>query len=175
MSFDLLLDQQTNDLVIKDRDLQFTKTKEEEIVQRVGMKLRTFQGEWFLDTTYGIPYLQQIISRARRPQEVDAIFISEIRNIEGVNRIIDYKSNFDRTTRLYEINLNIATDFGDIFIAFKNPPQREFIYPSPAPNDPRVDCTNTNLVPFINQFYYFVNFIGLPPSTGLASWQNDWA
>lgn len=136
MSYDLLLNPETNDLVIINRDLTFTTNKPDEVSQRVGFKLRTWQGEWFLDTTYGLPYIQEMIGVARSAKELDPIFLSAIRGIRGVNRIVTHKSYLDRRTRQYILDVSIAIQGGIIDVTFKSNPQ--LLYRHPTPDIPNV-------------------------------------
>lgn len=174
MAFDLLLDQLTNDLVISDGEFQFTTETPVELTQRLGIKLRTFQGEWFLDTTYGIPYLQQIISSARNKNDVDVIFKSTIRLEDGVNSLRDYTSTWDRSTRNYSFEADVVTTYGTIPVAILTSPANEYIYPDSGDDNSRAVCEVTDLPYSANRLYKFINIEGLPAGT-YATWINGWS
>lgn len=174
MAFDLLIDQATNDLDLSGGVLKFTTEVREEVAQRVGIKLRTYAGEWFLDTTYGIPYLQEIIAQARNKRDVDSIFISEIRSEEGVSNIISYDSTFENNTRKYTAKVVISTPDGEISIYAIKDPSEIFQYPVPIEGDPRADCGLDLNMEIVNRLYEFINFSGLP-QTGNSTWYNKWS
>lgn len=176
MAFDFLLDQATNDLSFSNKDLQFTKEIRQEVGQRVGMKLRTFEGEWFLDTTYGIPYMQEIIAVARNKRDVDSIFISEIRNEAGVNNIKSFQSTFENINRKYEAKAVIITDEGEVEIISLRDPATQYKYPDPVGDANLSGCDLQFTVESVNELYRFINFTGLPagkPSTWINNWRGS--
>ena len=69
----------SNDLVMVDGDLTLTTTKSEIAAQTLGITLRTFRGEWFLNSNFGVPYLQEIIGVAKKKEIVDRIFLSTMK------------------------------------------------------------------------------------------------
>lgn len=174
MAFDLLLDQLKNDLSISNGELQFTTENQVEVTQRLGIKLRTFQEEWFLDQTYGIPYLQQIISKTRKKSEADIIFINAIREEEDVTAIKEYNSTWDKYKREYGFTADITTPLGTIPVTILTTPAEEFIYPDNGDQNSRVDCGITDLPYIANRLYKFINIEGLPAKT-YATWVNGWA
>jgi hypothetical protein len=54
---DLLLEQQSNKLAVRDHRWRFTETRLEYVAQKVRHTISVFSGEWFLDRTIGIPYI----------------------------------------------------------------------------------------------------------------------
>lgn len=59
---DLYIDPTTGDLSVSSTGVvRLTSGVLETIAQRLRIKLRTFMGEWFLDTTVGVPYYQDIL------------------------------------------------------------------------------------------------------------------
>lgn len=173
MAFDLLLDQISNDLAIANNELQFTTKRPDEVRQRLGIRLRTFQNEWFIDLDYGIPYMQQIISQSRRKEEVDVLLLSEIRSEQGVDGVKTFSSAWDRYTRVYDFTADIITANGDVTVAIMNQPSTEWIYPDSGDQNSRVDCGVTDLEYSANRLYHFINYDGLPANT-YATWINNW-
>lgn len=173
MAFDLLLDQTSNDLTIVNGELQFTTKKPDEVRQRLGIRLKTFQNEWFIDLDYGIPYMQQIISQARRKDEVDVLLLSEIRSEDGVDGVSSFSSSWDRYNRLYDFTAEIITSNGDVTVAILNQPAAEWDYPDSGDQNSRVECSVTDLQYSANRLYYFINYQGLPANT-YATWINNW-
>lgn len=173
MAFDFLLDQTTNDLVLEDGELKFTTETPVELTQRLGIKLRTFQGEWFLDIDYGIPYLQQIISQARSKKDVDIIFLNAIRSEEDVNSVKNYNSTWDRYQRVYSFDADLSTSFGIIPVDILTKPANEWIYPDSGDDNSRVECEVTDIQYSANRLYKFINLDGLPNGT-YSTWINQW-
>lgn len=173
MSFDFKLDKDSHDLFFENGDLTFTKKIDQELGQRLKIKLNTFETEWFIDQTYGIPYSQEIIGKARNKRDVDTIFISEVRAEEGVNSIESYSSEWDKLLRVYKLKLNVLTTEGTIPIAVETNPQTEWIYPDFGDDNPRTDCGLDDVKDYVNKLYEFININGLPEST-YSTWINGW-
>lgn len=173
MSFDFKLDKDTNDLIFVDQDLTFTSKKDEELGQRLKIRLNTFETEWFINQDYGIPYQQEIIGKARNKKDVDTVFLNEIRQEEGVNSIDSFSSTWDRQLRIYDLKVAVVTDYGVIFVDAEISPQDEWEYPDFGDDNPHIECDLSNQVTYVNKLYEFINFNGLPMNT-YATWSNSW-
>jgi hypothetical protein len=140
--FDLYLDPYTNDLVIENDDFKTTTTLAESLRQRLSITLKTWQGEWFQDTTYGTPYIQSILGKPRTQEEVDAIFLSIIGEYNAeILSVNSFNSNFDRRTRNFDLDFDVTALDGST-LSFGTPlPRDEEIYPDP------VDTTITPVCP----------------------------
>lgn len=57
---DIYIDAKTHDLVIENNDLVII-AHADRVRQQIDIKLKLWQGEWFLDTEFGTPYLSQIL------------------------------------------------------------------------------------------------------------------
>lgn len=79
--------------------------------QAVMTRLRVFEGEWFLDTTYGTPYSSQILG-AGKISTYDAAIQQVILGTQGVTSIAAYASGVDPTTRAAAITCTINTQYG---------------------------------------------------------------
>lgn len=98
---DLLLDPITNDLVFVNGQATVTQTQSEIVAQRLKITLYTFLGEWFLDTTVGVPYFQQIFGKGRSKAAIDVIFQRFISNDPGVIEIREFSSVLEPQGRGY--------------------------------------------------------------------------
>ena len=56
----------------------------EAIAQKVAIRLGTYRGEWFLDTTFGVPWREDILVRNPDLSAIGALIRSEIVKTEGV-------------------------------------------------------------------------------------------
>lgn len=104
------LDPITNDITAVGGKITLLNTVQEAVRQRLSVKFRTFQGEWFLDTTYGMPYRQQIIGKGLSQSERDALFIAEANADPDVNRIVYFNSTFDKLNRNYGVDFEVQVD-----------------------------------------------------------------
>lgn len=75
-------------LLIADTTQPFTQT----VAQRLSIRLKTFEGEWFLDTEYGVPYWQRILGKKPTKSAVDQILQQEILEENGVKEITFFSS-----------------------------------------------------------------------------------
>src|SRR5690349_10526823 len=105
---DLKLDSYTRDLVVPIRPVEGAAR----IQQSVGIRLRTWLGEWYLNTTHGVPYLEDILGKKRRPEIVEAILRAQILGVNGVKSIISFNLTIDPHTRKTSINFSADTKEG---------------------------------------------------------------
>jgi hypothetical protein len=85
-------------------------TLQEAVRQRLDIKLKTFQGEYFLDTTFGIPYRQSIIGKGLSIKERDAIYIKAINDDPDVNSIVYFNSLYNPMNRHYSVEFEVRVD-----------------------------------------------------------------
>lgn len=169
--FDLKLDD-SNRLIYENGDFQLTTTTAEICKQSLGITLTTWKGEWFLDTDFGVPYLQQIIGVARKKEVVDKIFLSYIAQNEYVDSISSYSSTEDRTGRYYTATYTVLVGDTSVTSSFTTTPSDEYIYPTPD-DDFSVTCDEYVIAPYSEKLYYYENDEGLPPFT-FDTWWNTW-
>lgn len=123
---DLLLNPNTGDLVFTNGGSPVTQRTATVVAQRLRITLYTFLGEWFLDSTVGVPYYQQIFGKIRTKSAVDLIFQQIITNDPDVIEILTFSSTLDSANRGYSMtfqvrvsdntsSLPITISQGDIF------------------------------------------------------------
>lgn len=98
-----------HDLLFVDNDLVLTETESESLAQRLVVKLKTFQGEWFLDQFEGIPYFQSIFGKNRSKEAVDAIFKRAITDEPEVASLISYQSTLDNFSRGLSVTFEVQS------------------------------------------------------------------
>jgi hypothetical protein len=170
--FDLKLGMD-NDLIIADGDLTLTTTKTEIAAQTLGITLKTYRGEWFLNSEFGVPYLQEIVGVAKKKEVVDRIFLSEIANNIYIDNINSYSSSFDRDERYYSMNVTVTVGADTVTTLFNTQPSEEFIYPESGEDNASITCEAFEIVDSANRLYRFINFVGLPRDT-YSTWWNEW-
>ena len=102
-------------------DIKLTNGKFEEVsgIQFVGQRVKdalfTFQGEWFLDTEFGVPYLESILGqKTQNLAVVGAILKSEIRSvIEGDAVLTSFQLTHDTSTREMKVSFIIKDAEGE--------------------------------------------------------------
>jgi hypothetical protein len=81
------------------------------VLQCVLTAMKLWQGEWFLDTTAGIPWNTQVLGADTQPLYDNAIRTA-IRAVQGVTGISSYSSSFNPSTRVLTVSVTITTQFG---------------------------------------------------------------
>lgn len=88
--------------------------KPETVSQRLVIQLKSFLTDWFLDTTYGVPYLQEILGRKGvRKGYIDNIIRGEIMKESGVREITYFNSTLS-SKRVYELSFRVKTSDNSI-------------------------------------------------------------
>jgi hypothetical protein len=113
---DLLLLETTNDLEILNGNLTIAARNDVNLRQKVSITLQAWQGEWILNTDFGIPYRQNIFGeRIISKEEVDAIFIAKIKEKPEVIEVLVFESEFNAAQRKYDItDLQLRTNEGEV-------------------------------------------------------------
>lgn len=84
----------------------------ENVAQRLRIRLLTFEGEWFLDTVYGIPYWQRILGKKPTRSAIDQILQQEILEESGVKEIVSFSSSF--VNRKYSAQFRVRVVNGEV-------------------------------------------------------------
>lgn len=116
---DLLVERDENkpnfgDMVFVNGACPITADFTDSVSQKVFIMLRTFQNEWFLNETTGVPYIQEILGKKIGKNTVDRIIQQKILAEEGVASIESYTS-FLGGDRVYKASVRIKTTEGEIF------------------------------------------------------------
>lgn len=82
--------------------------------QRVFVMLRTFEGEWFLNITTGVPYFQNILGKKIGKGGIDRIIQQKILSEPGVVEILSFNSSIDNK-RTYSATFKARASSGDEF------------------------------------------------------------
>ena len=79
--------------------------------QAIMVRFGLWQGEWFLDTTIGMPWNTQVLGKNTQPL-YDAAIIQRILDAPGVAGIADYQSSLDTAKRILTASATVTTQFG---------------------------------------------------------------
>ena len=90
-----------NDINIIDGRLSLTISNISAVRQRLSIRLNTYRGEWYANTSTGIPYFQSMLVKGSNEELVNSILKSVIVETEGVLGIESFTSSFSKKTRTY--------------------------------------------------------------------------
>lgn len=86
---DIQLDPVTWDLSFEASDLLLVEA-EDETVQHIKQRLLTFEAEWFLDLSVGLPWIQEILEKPQDINTVEVLLKECIQSSPGVDSIISF-------------------------------------------------------------------------------------
>lgn len=89
---------------------QFWQDSAEGVAQAIKTRLLLWAGEWFLDTTEGTDYQQQVLGFVPQ-QRRDLELQQRITGTPGVTELLTYSSLVDAQRRL-TVTATVATEFG---------------------------------------------------------------
>jgi len=92
---------------------QFLVNSPAAVAQAVLTRLNLWQGQWFLDSTLGLPVYQQILGFGTQAVR-DAAIQNVILNTPGVNQITQYTSSL--VNRAFRVQATIDTIYGSTTI-----------------------------------------------------------
>ena len=100
---DLAMNINTNDLVLENGDLLLIDDAER-VAQQILISLRFWAGEWFLNTTHGVPYLEYILVKNPNLAHVQQVLTETIEGVTGVQSVTSMSVNFDRRGRALAVD-----------------------------------------------------------------------
>lgn len=80
--------------------------------QSIETRLRLLQGEWYLNTEEGTPWLQEVLDKGHS-QTYDLVIQTRILRTPGVRGIVQYQSSLDTVKRKLSIAALIDTIYSD--------------------------------------------------------------
>lgn len=115
MAYDLKLDPLTHDLLLASDGALIEGPQR--ITQQIKCTLLTLYGEWFLDTTFGVPYFESVMVKNPNRSEIEAILKDRIIDVPGVSGVQQMTMQIDREARTLRVDFVAATDYGDLPIS----------------------------------------------------------
>lgn len=117
MSFDLKLDASHDLALSRTNDLQLIEGAAR-VRQQIKVTLLTFLGEWFLDDTWGVPYLEKIMVKSPKRAEIENVIRAKVRDVPGVISVPTVQVEIDAQARQGRITLpDIQTDHGAVSVS----------------------------------------------------------
>lgn len=84
----------------------------ESVRDRVAQRLHFTRGEWFLDTSSGVPYVEALLGRASSPELIAQEIAYEVEQVEGVVRVVSQQVTIGTGRHTLEVTLEVETEFG---------------------------------------------------------------
>lgn len=105
-----------NDILITNNDITLTSDANSNganpVLQDILQRLRFYLGEWFLDNTQGIPWIQQILIKNPNISGVEAILMNTIVGTPGVTQLTDFTASFNTAQRIFSVSFKCITTQG---------------------------------------------------------------
>lgn len=90
---------------------QTTQPLIDTVRQRLYIKLKSFKGDWFINTEYGIPYFQNLLGFKIPKASADLIFQTAILEENGVKEITSFTSTL--SNRQYTLKFSVRVMSGE--------------------------------------------------------------
>lgn len=86
----------------------------EAVGQHAKQRLNTFEGEWFLDTAAGVPWLSEILGRSYDPELAESVVKSCLLLTDGIEEITAFSVRFNRALRnLENFSISVRTIYDE--------------------------------------------------------------
>ena len=86
------------------------------IEQQVRLRVRYFEGSWFLDERQGIPYFRSILIKAPDLELVESLFRTAIRGTPGISTVNSMELTLDAPTRTLAVQFTATMDTGEVLV-----------------------------------------------------------
>jgi hypothetical protein len=96
---DLKQDTATNDIKVLNGNVSWTSGVES-IIQHLKIRLKTFKGEWFLDTALGVSYFDDVFKKNPDLTILNAVFTKIILDTPGVLSLQTLSFDLDSNRQL---------------------------------------------------------------------------
>ena len=103
---DIGIDQQTNDIIHNGGLIGYVNI-DNEVIQRIRTCLRRIEGEWFLDTSAGLPYFGGQMLGGKDLEYVKLIIREEILAIQEVSKITNINILLDKQTKKCSVYIEL--------------------------------------------------------------------
>jgi hypothetical protein len=111
-AIDILLDTDLHDIIFVNGSAPVTTTQQINVAQRIKITLQTFLGEWFLNTTVGVPYFEAIFGKVKSKASIDLLLQEKILADPGVIEMVSFESELDNSKRVYSMSFKVRTSEG---------------------------------------------------------------
>ena len=102
---------QNGDYTFGQNGANFLVNSPEAVAQAVRTRLKLIQGEWYLDSSAGMPYRADVLG-VNTAATRDLAFRTMILATDGVSSITEYASYLNPQTRAFAVAATIETSYG---------------------------------------------------------------
>lgn len=110
---DRKINQVTKQFIFANGDFVLT-TGLDAVAQFVGQRIQTWIGEWFLDTTEGVPYREKILIKNPNVVEAESILKLIILESPGIIQLTTFSLLFDSSTRKGQLKFTAQSEQGEV-------------------------------------------------------------
>lgn len=82
------------------------------VVQTITTRLRLFRGEWWLDTTAGMPWFEEVFEGGQDLRRIESALKTQILATPGVEAILSFDLDFTASTRELSVSFEVDTIYG---------------------------------------------------------------
>lgn len=111
MAYDIAMDVNTNDIVLKGGEVLLIDNAER-IAQQILISLRFWLGEWFLNTRQGVPYLEYILVKNPNETHIKQVLTDAIKEVDGVDLVTNMDLSLNRIKRALTVEYTVKTSAG---------------------------------------------------------------
>ncbi len=84
--------------------------------QRLVVKQRIFQGEWYLDDTFGLPFFQEIAVKNPDLSKISSVIKALIAATPEVLELVSFSLDYDAQLRTLRVNFSVNSTYGVIVV-----------------------------------------------------------
>lgn len=122
------LDADTWDISFPAGLLRFTADNVEAAVQSARLKFQFWRGEWFLDVTQGVPYIELVFVKPTNLPQLEALCRRILRSIPEIDAVPVVSLTHDRETRALTVDWEVivggrlvsSADYGPFVLGLPN-------------------------------------------------------
>lgn len=112
MAYDIAVDVNISDIVLTDDGDIMLIDNAERVAQQIVISLRFWLGEWFLDTSLGVPYLEYVLVKNPNINHVRQVIAEAIMQVTGVSKVDRLDFVYDAPNRALSVIYEAETDKG---------------------------------------------------------------
>lgn len=100
---DIAINSGTNDIDISGISLYFNEGRRA-VAQRIRIKFGTYQGEWFLNKSIGVPYQSQVLVKSPNIENISALIRKIILDTEGISSLEEFAISYSSGLRSMSVS-----------------------------------------------------------------------
>jgi len=100
------------DIAVENNNWTFTEPGPDDTRQALQCNYRAFRGEWFLDTSIGCPWFQDILKKNANFPIIQSVLKTVGLDTEGVLGILQFDFDFDSPSRRFRLDAEFLADDG---------------------------------------------------------------